>query len=67
MGVSSLNILLHELIKLLHYAKCRNVVMFRIGTSGGLGVEPGTVVISDSACDELLDDYYKLVRLLKFI
>ncbi|KAI2796257.1 Uridine phosphorylase 2, partial [Blomia tropicalis] len=60
MGVSSLNILLHELIKLLHYAKCRNVVMFRIGTSGGLGVEPGTVVISDSACDELLDDYYKL-------
>ena len=60
MGVSSLSILLNELIKLVYYAKCKNVNFFRIGTSGGLGVEPGTVCISNGAVDELLRPYYEL-------
>ena len=38
MGISSLSILLHELIKLVYYAKCKNVVFLRIGTSGGIGL-----------------------------
>lgn len=37
MGVPSISIMLHELIKLLHHAQCRNVILFRLGTSGGVG------------------------------
>ena len=32
-----MSILLHELIKLIHYAECKDVTFFRIGTCGGLG------------------------------
>ncbi|KFQ31549.1 Uridine phosphorylase 2, partial [Mesitornis unicolor] len=51
MGIPSISIMLHELIKLLHYAKCRDVTVIRIGTSGGLGVEAGSVVVTDTAVD----------------
>lgn len=37
MGVPSISIMLHELIKLLHHARCHSVVLFRLGTSGGVG------------------------------
>lgn len=37
MGVPSISIMMHELIKLLHHAQCRDVVLFRLGTSGGVG------------------------------
>ena len=37
MGVPSASILLHELFKLLHYAGAKDVTLFRMGTSGGLG------------------------------
>ena len=37
MGVPSITILLHELIKLLKYANAHNPVIIRIGTSGGIG------------------------------
>jgi uridine phosphorylase len=46
MGTPSMSIMLNELLKLLHYAKATNVCMFRVGTSGGLGCAPGSVVIS---------------------
>ncbi|XP_075964380.1 uridine phosphorylase 2 [Anarhichas minor] len=51
MGVPSISIMLHELIKLLHHAQCCGVVLFRLGTSGGLGLAPGTVVVTDKAVD----------------
>lgn len=51
MGVPSIAIMLHEVIKLLHHAGCKDVTLIRIGTSGGLGVEPGTVVITKQALD----------------
>ncbi|XP_016893270.1 uridine phosphorylase 1 isoform X2 [Cynoglossus semilaevis] len=51
MGVPSIAIMLHEVIKLLHHAGCTDVTIIRIGTSGGLGVEPGTVVITKQALD----------------
>ena len=38
MGTPSLSILMHELIKLVFYSKCQNVVFLRIGTSGGIGI-----------------------------
>lgn len=46
MGMPSLSILLHEITKLLKYAGATNVLYMRIGTSGGVGLEGGTVVVS---------------------
>lgn len=34
-----MSVMLNELFKLLHYARCRPVTMFRLGTSGGIGRE----------------------------
>jgi len=31
-------VILHEILKLLHYAEAQGVKFFRIGTSGGLGI-----------------------------
>ena len=53
MGAPSISILLHELYKLLFvHAKAKEVEFVRIGTSGGIGVEPGTVVITTESVDE---------------
>ncbi|KAL3207964.1 hypothetical protein MRX96_039386 [Rhipicephalus microplus] len=56
MGAPSMSILLHEVFKLLHYARCRDVLMFRIGTSGGVSVSvpPGSVVVSTGVVNGLL-------------
>lgn len=53
MGIPSIAILLHELIKLLYHARCTDVTILRIGTSGGLGLEPGTVVVTKQAVDAM--------------
>lgn len=37
MGCPSMSILLNELIKLIHYADCKDVIFFRMGTCGGIG------------------------------
>ncbi len=37
MGVPSVTILLHEVIKLLYYAGAKDPIIIRIGTCGGLG------------------------------
>ena len=47
MGGPSVSILVLELLKLVKWARCKDPVFVRIGTSGGLGLRPGTVVISD--------------------
>lgn len=51
MGIPSIAIMLHELLKLLHHAGCSGVTAVRIGTSGGIGLEPGSVVITRQAVD----------------
>lgn len=61
MGVSSIGILLHELIKLMSHARVRDPIFFRLGSCGGIGVEGGTVVISETAVDEMLNNYYEIV------
>ena len=48
-GMGSLSILLHEITKLLHHAQCKDVIYIRIGTSGGIGLDPGTVVVTEQA------------------
>ncbi|VDK48087.1 unnamed protein product [Anisakis simplex] len=49
MGVPSLSIMMIETIKLLHYANASDVTFIRLGTSGGVGVQPGTVIVSNGA------------------
>jgi uridine phosphorylase len=49
MGAGSVSILIDELQKLLNYAKAGNVSLVRMGTCGGLDVEPGTICLTDSA------------------
>ncbi|OQV23617.1 Uridine phosphorylase 2 [Hypsibius exemplaris] len=69
MGNPSLSIMLHEVLKLLHYAQASKDVKFiRIGTCGGVGVPGGTTVISDRVYNGIYESFYdqyilgKLVR-----
>ena len=53
-GMPSASIVLHEVIKLMNHAGVKDPVFFRIGTSGGIGLEPGTVVITEQVYDPQL-------------
>lgn len=59
-GMPSLSVFMHEITKLLHYAACVNPVLLRIGTSGGIGLEPGTVVVTEEALNAGLEGFYEL-------
>lgn len=63
MGCPSLSILMHEITKLLRHAQAENVIYIRIGTSGGLGVSPGTVVLTTEALNGLLEPYLEMAIL----
>lgn len=67
MGIPSVGILLHEVIKLMYHAKVKDPVFFRIGTCGGVGLDGGTVVISEEAVDGLLRPFLELVNYYKNI
>ncbi|GLV42075.1 uncharacterized protein CBL_04966 [Carabus blaptoides fortunei] len=67
MGIPSVSILLHEIIKLMYHAKVRDPVFFRIGTCGGIGLEGGTVVISDEAVDGMMHNSLELSVLGKMV
>ncbi|KAK0407088.1 hypothetical protein QR680_018988 [Steinernema hermaphroditum] len=58
MGTPSLSIMLVEVIKLLHYANATDTVFIRMGTSGGIGVNPGTVIVSTGALNGMLEESY---------
>lgn len=64
-GCPSMSILLHELIKLIHYAKCKDVTFFRLGTSGGVGVSPGTLIVTNEAVDGMFRPEYRQIILGK--
>ncbi|XP_046972660.1 uridine phosphorylase 1-like [Vanessa cardui] len=59
-GIPSMTILLQEVIKLLSYAKARDPIIFRIGTSGGLNIAPGSVVISSWGLNGTLEKSYDI-------
>ncbi|KAG8139616.1 hypothetical protein E2320_002379 [Naja naja] len=65
MGIPSIAIMLHELIKLLYHAKCSNVTIIRIGTSGGIGLTPGSVVITKQAVDATFKPQFEQIILGK--
>ncbi|KAF4088426.1 hypothetical protein AMELA_G00081350 [Ameiurus melas] len=52
-GIPSMSVMLHELIKLLYHARCTDVTIVRIGTSGGIGLQPGTVVVTKQSVDAM--------------
>jgi len=60
MGMPTTSILLHEITKLLSHAGARDPLYIRMGTSGGIGVEPGTVVVATEAMNGLLKPEYTL-------
>eukprot|EP00729_Bicosta_minor_P011435 gene11435-29495_t len=60
MGQPSISILLHEVTKMLEYAEATDVTYFRLGSSGGIGVEPGSVVVTNGGLNGELKPYYSL-------
>jgi uridine phosphorylase len=59
MGGPSISICLNELIKALNMAcNCADVTFIRVGTSGGIGVPPGTIVCTTEALNEDLEPFY---------
>lgn len=64
-GMPSMTIVLHELTKALHYAGCTDVCYIRIGTSGGIGVTPGTIVVASEGVNGLLESKYETIVLGK--
>lgn len=66
-GTASLSVMLAEVFKILHYAKCENVTFFRVGTSGGVGLDPGTVVVASGAVNGALQPYHTQIVLGKFM
>ncbi|OQS02751.1 monovalent Cation:Proton Antiporter-2 (CPA2) family [Thraustotheca clavata] len=54
MGMPSISILLHEVTKLLEYAGAHDAIYIRMGTSGGVGVDGGTVVLTSEALNHEL-------------
>lgn len=59
MGMPSVSICLHEIVKLLMHAGARDFIIIRTGTSGGVGVAPGTVVITTEALNGMLENVRK--------
>lgn len=64
-GMPSLSVVFNEIVKLMHYAKCRDVTFFRIGTCGGVGIEPGSVVLTEKSVDGEFSNFYKIFILGK--
>jgi uridine phosphorylase len=62
-GMPSMLVLMHEVAKLLHYAGAKDVSYIRIGTSGGIGSEPGTIIVSSCGVMGTLEPVYEAIEL----
>lgn len=60
MGFGSLAIALHETAKLLRYAGATDYCFVRMGTSGGLGADPGNVIITREGYDDTCKPGYEV-------
>ncbi len=49
MGHASMMTVLHDLSKLMYFSNNTELEYIRIGTSGGIGISPGTVIITDES------------------
>ncbi|CAI9735365.1 uridine phosphorylase 1-like [Octopus vulgaris] len=66
-GIPSLSTVLQEIGKLLFHAGCSDVTFFRLGTSGGIGLDPGTVIISEKVVNWELQQQWNLPVLGKMV
>ena len=64
MGGPSISILLNEIAKLLKYANA-DACWIRMGTCGGINVNPGTVVISSQSLNGALEPFQETIVLGK--
>jgi len=62
-GMPSMRVLLHEMAKLMRYAGACDVVFIRVGTSGGIGSDPGTIIVSTTGMMGTLEPEYELIEL----
>ena len=62
MGMGSASIMLNKMLKLIQYCKLENVKIIRMGSSGGVAVDPGTLIITKSALSPLLEPFYTLAE-----
>ncbi|TYZ57843.1 hypothetical protein PybrP1_011217 [[Pythium] brassicae (nom. inval.)] len=63
MGMPSVSILLHEVTKLLEYAGAHDATYIRMGTSGGVGVEGGTVVVTSEGVNNKMEAVHEVAVL----
>ncbi|WAR05633.1 UPP1-like protein [Mya arenaria] len=61
-GIPSLSIVFQEIVKLIYYAGCENVTFFRIGTCGGIGLEPGTGRMDGAFCEHEEEEKFLWLR-----
>lgn len=67
-GSASMSIALHELFLMCRKAQAlQHLTVIRFGTCGGLGVEPGTVCITNRALDPMFQDYIELKICMKLV
>lgn len=67
MGNTTIDTVLHTLTKILHYSGNNQIEYIRVGTSGGIGIKPGTVVISKQSFMPDLSPFYETNELDKLI
>lgn len=67
MGNTSILTLLHALTKLMYFAGNTNLEYIRLGTSGGVKVDPGSVILTDVAYTSELIAGYDIAALGKTI
>ena len=60
-GMGSMGLVLDEITKLLARAQATNVTFIRMGSSGGVGVTPGTIVVTQQGLDAELRPFYRCV------
>lgn len=65
MGGTPFSVILHEITKMLWAAGATGFSYIRLGTSGGIGLEPGEIVLTDQALDDRLRPYFEQVCCLK--
>eukprot|EP00732_Lithocolla_globosa_P004066 Lithocolla_globosa_v1_NODE_3532_length_1646_cov_8.152106.p1 type:complete len:312 gc:universal NODE_3532_length_1646_cov_8.152106:532-1467(+) len=56
-GKPSISILLNEITKLLMYSEAKDFIFLRVGTCGGLGLDPGSIVITTEALNPELQPF----------
>lgn len=67
-GSASMSIAMHELFLMCRLAQSiEHLTVIRFGTCGGLGVEPGTVCITNRALDPMFQDYVELKICMKLV